>query len=453
MINKFKSLFKDEFYKNILTLASGTALAQVIPIIISPLLTRLYTPEDFGFLAVFLSIATIVSILITGRYELTILLPKENIKGLSLTILSVVLSLSISLMLFLVILLFRNNIIIVGSELGGWFYVLPLSFGLLGVSQSLNYWLNRNKKFKSIAISKVVKNVANSIVSLGLGFLKFGYSGLIFGLILGQLVSSIFLFIDSYKSSSGIFHKIRFLEIKKLAIRYKDFPKINLFSAILNSLSIELPVVLLTFYFNPVVVGFYALSQRILQAPMGLIGSSIGQVYFQKVSEQADDIESLKSTTLILYKQLIRLGALPMSILFFFAPSLFSFVFGEEWREAGNYAQVLSLWILFVFISSPLSNLLTILEKHKQSVYFNLVLLISRISSIIIGALFLESGYLTILLYGIVGALIWLVFTFYLLSLVELKIIEIIKLTFVLLLKWSSPVICVWLLIKFIYGN
>lgn len=448
-VKRLRLLFQDEFYGNVATLTSGTIIAQIIPILISPALTRLYTPKDFGVLALYLSIATVGSTVVTGRYELSILLPKENSKGLNLTVLSIVLCLIISLLSLFIILLFGREISpIIDEELGQWIYLFPLSFFLLGLYQSLNYWVNRNKEFKSIAISKIVKNVANSVMSLAFGFLKFGYLGLLASLVIGQFFSVISLFKVTYKTSFKLLDKISGQEAKNLLARYQDFPKINMFSALLNTLSIQMPVLLLTFYFNPFIVGYYALSQRILQAPMALVGSSIAQVYFQKASEQTIDMDMLAMTTMKLYKQLIRLGTLPLSFIFFFAPDIFAFVFGEEWRDAGVYSQALSPWVLLVFISSPLSNLLTVLEKHRQNVLFNVGLLASRVGAIMIGALYFNSEYLTIVLYGVVGAVVWLVFIYYLLSLVNIGKAEITRTTFSLLFKWSLPMFLAWLFIK-----
>jgi O-antigen/teichoic acid export membrane protein len=163
--------------------------------------------------------------------------------------------------------------------------------------------------------------------------------------------------------------------------------------------------------------------------PMALIGTSIGQVFYQKSAEYKTDKIKLKNLTFNTYKKLLKIGLIPFSIIMFYADYIFSFVFGKEWLIAGQYAQVLSFWILFVFITSPLTNLFSTLEKQKIALYFNIVLFLSRVLILSIGGMYLNA-YMTILLYGITGALFWMFWAFYLLFLVEVSYKESILYTF-----------------------
>ena len=113
-MGKLKALIEEiktsEFFRNVLILSSGTALAQLIPLIIAPFLSRIYSPEEFGRLALYLAITQILGSLATGRYELAILLPKEERKGVQLTLLSIFISVAVSLIALIGVLFFHSEI-------------------------------------------------------------------------------------------------------------------------------------------------------------------------------------------------------------------------------------------------------------------------------------------------------------------------------------------------------
>lgn len=168
--------------------------------------------------------------------------------------------------------------------------------------------------------------------------------------------------------------------------RYKMFPLIDSSSALMNTVSWQLPAFLLAAFFSPVVVGFYALGMRTLQLPMSLVGSAIAQVFFQRAAEAH---KSGNFATLVqgITELLLKIIVFPVMLLTVVGPELFSFVFGEVWIEAGNYIQILSLWIIFWFLYSPLSVIYVVLEKQKLGLWFNMVNLSTRFLSLLIGGM------------------------------------------------------------------
>lgn len=427
MFNKFKS--KSEFRRNILTLMTGTTISQAIPVAISPILTRIYTPEEFGLFALYIAIASVLAVVVTGRYELAIMLPVKDADAANILLLSLLVSILISLSLLIVILIFSLEIsLILGTEqLRPWLFLLPVTIFVVGAYNSFNFWHNRKKRFVSMSKSKVSQSSTMGLFQVGLGSLKGGSSGLIIGWLAGQVVALMMLFKTAWFNDRLLFKRCKKVKIIALARRYQHFPKVNLLSSVLNTASVQVPIILFTSFFNEAVTGFFSLAQRILLMPMSLLGVAIGQVFLQKASTLKKDKEMLKLLTLGIYRKLLLVGFIPTLITILFGSDLFAMIFGEKWVVAGNYAQLLALWTFFVFISSPLSHLLTIYEKHKQSLIFNGVLFFSRVSILTFGWLYIGDPYLTILIYGVFGAVVWFFFVLYLLSLAGVSRFESIK--------------------------
>ncbi|WP_418367536.1 lipopolysaccharide biosynthesis protein [Tepidibacillus sp. LV47] len=363
-----KVLSQGGFVRNVLTLMTGTTIAQAIPIAISPILTRLYTPKDFGVLAVFLSVTAMIGVISTGRYELAIMLPNDDKDGANLVVLSLIVDGFVSFFAFFILWFFHAPItrLLNTPEISHWLYMIPISVFLTGLYQSFNYWSNRRKQYKRLARSRVSKSFGTGIFNIGAGLTTTGSFGLIGGEIFGQMLSSFVLGYQIYREDKELAKWISKEKIKENARRYQDFPKINSLHAFSDYFQQTLIITLITSFFGNTVLGFYSFTMRILRAPLGLIGASVAQVFFQKASETYNRGESLQP---LVKKTMIQLSmiALPIfAIILLFAPHLFGVLFGMEWKEAGRYAQLLSPWLFLSFVTSPISQVPIIVNKQKS---------------------------------------------------------------------------------------
>ena len=427
---------------------TGTTIAQAIPVAISPILTRIYSPEDFGVFAIYISIVTILSVIVTGAYDLAIVIPKKDADALYIIKLSFLVTSVISFIVLLIVFFFNNQIVLlIGDEnLRTWLYFIPFSIFLSGIYQSVNYWLNRHRYYKSIAINRVIQSGTAGSVQLAMGFIGLVSSGLILGKILGQLVSTILLGKIYLQEKKRLKSQKKKLKLIALAKRYKKFPLYESRSNLLNTSSTEVPVILISSLFNTGVAGFYALSSRMLLLPMTLIGTSIGQVFFQEASKLKSNKNELRNLTFSIYKKLVLIGVVPISFIIVYGDFIFMIIFGDEWRVAGEYSQVLGIWIILVFISSPLSKLLVIMEKQKEALNFNILIFLSRVLSIVVGFMIFEDPYNTILLFGITGAVFWLFWCKYILGLVGIKF-DVVLLE---LLKYLIPSLSIFIFLRVI---
>jgi len=378
LLKKFKP--KSEFSKNVLTLMTGTTIAQAIPIAISPILTRIYTPADYGLVALFMSIATIGSIAATGRYEMAIMLPKKDTDAINVFFLSIIIAFLMSFISLIIVLLFNQNItkFLGNQDVSVWLYLVPISVLVTGVYQSLKYWNNRKKNFSDLAKNAVLQTTTGSSLNLGFGFLTLGGGGLIIGNLLGQLTGAIFLGKIVLKKDKQLFIYNNHLKIMALIKRYKKLPFFNLPNALIDTFRISGINILIAQNFTVINLGQYSLAWRMVVTPASLIGSSLSQVLFQKLSS-SNKVDLYKITIKFISKA--TLIAAPMYLLiYFFASDIFAFIFGENWKMAGNIASALSPWLFVNFISSPLSSIFIIINKQEIMLIFSILYMLIPVS-------------------------------------------------------------------------
>ena len=377
---------KSKFARNVITLMTGTALAQALPIAITPILTRMYTPEEFGVFAVYMAICSILAVLVTGRYELAIIVPEQDEDAINIMALSMLLSFIISFALFLVVFFAGNNIsMLLGNEsVSDWLYFVPLTTLVMGCYQSLNYWANRRSHYKRMAASRVLQTASTSAVQLSTGLFRVGSLGLILGQFFGQLISVFFLARSVLSQEKEQVSKINKKKIFEVAKRYKNFPKYLIVAHGFNTGSSQAPVILLSSLFTTAASGLYMLTNRVLSAPITLVASAIGDVFRQQASKEYAQTGQCKTLYLETLKKLILLSFIPFSFLFFYSEEIFSLAFGENWAEAGLIAKILMPVFFLRFVSGPLSSMFMIAEVQKLDLLWQIGLFFLVICSFLV---------------------------------------------------------------------
>jgi O-antigen/teichoic acid export membrane protein len=375
MLTLLKKLIPQSRYsRNVITLVTGTGMAQALAISISPILTRIYTPEDFGLFALYSALVSILSIVVTGRYELAIILPKKDEEAFQIFALTIIISIATSGLLLFVVIVFNREIVklLKNQDIAPWLYLLPFSVLILGLNQVLNYWNNRKKKYLIIAKNRIIMSGAVAANQLGLAY-NIKSKGLILGQFLGQVLALIY-FIKKYQSEDRGLLALNKLKIFAVAKKYKNFPKIDAPTTFINIAANQAPNILLAAFFSASAGGFYYLTQRILQAPISLISSSVLDVFKQKASEDYKKNGHCREIFMKTFWSLLMM-TVPLSfILFFVIEDLFVLVFGEHWRMSGTYAQILVPALLLRFIANPLSFMFYIASKLEFN-FLGMVLL------------------------------------------------------------------------------
>ena len=417
---------KSHFSRDVLTLVTGAGIAQIIPIILSPVITRLYGPEAYGLFALFTSITSIMAVIVCLRYELAIVLPRSdeeaaNVFGLCLLILSV-----ISILSCLVIVFFQQPLetILKSSEIGNYFWLIPPFIFLSGLFLALNYWNTRTRQFQRLAKVQVLKACATSGPQLGFGFAGYATGGALIGAyLIAQLVATVALGIQVMKEHISFFrYHISRRGIIAVSKRYDNFPKYSIFASFLNTVYSTVPVFVLTAYFNPTVVGFYSLGLTVTMLPLSNIQNAVTQVFFPKAVEAKHvSLEKLEEVVTHTIKPLIFIAYIPIILFILIGPEIFGIIFGVRWEEAGNYVRFLSIWLGFSFIASPISTLFSIFDKQYISTIISVLELIFPLGAIILGA---RTGnpLIAIILFTIFGSITGLVAYQYLLGLAGISI-------------------------------
>jgi lipopolysaccharide exporter len=416
MIDKFRAVLESKlppgsFIRNVVTLMTGTTFAQALIILVAPILTRLYAPESYGVSALYGSILGIFSVIACWRYELAIVLPEKDEDAANLLVLSICICFGMAVLTLILVALFRNQVanLLGAPELAPWLWFIPLSLIAAGLFTTFNYWSTRRKQFRRLAARTITQSTVTAAAQLGTGALYPAASagGLIGGAIVGQLTATGRLAWQIARDEGEqIRSAINKLNMKQMLIRYKDFPLYSSWSGLLNTASTMLPALLLGYFFTPAVVGYYALGHRVLAMPMGVVGGSIAQVFFPRANE-AKHKGDLDRLTLDMFQRLLAIGFVPILLITIVAPDLFAVIFGERWWTAGEYVRWLSLWLLFVFISSPLSNIYAVMERQRDGLIVNTIMFSTRLLALIIGGIKGDALF-TIALFGITGAILWI---------------------------------------------
>ncbi|MBC7074993.1 MAG: oligosaccharide flippase family protein [Syntrophomonadaceae bacterium] len=411
------------FARNVVTLMTGTTFAQALMILVAPILTRLYSPGDFGVFALYTSILGILAVIACLRYELAIVLPKKDEDAANLLVLSIIINIGMSLLILILVALFRYPLanLLGAPELAPWLWFMPLSLLAAGMFQAFNYWSTRRKQFKRLAARQITQSTVMAGTQMGFGLVPYlGPGGLIAGNIIGQSVATGRLAGQILKEEGQpVLSSINRANIRQVISRYKDFPMYSTWLSLLNSSSALLPPLLLGYFFNPNVVGFFTLGHRVLSLPMNILGTSIAQAFFPRATE-AQRHGNLDIITFEMFKRLLNLIVVPLLLFALIAPQLFAVIFGEQWAESGVYAQWICVWIIFQFISSPISTIIDVLEKQKIGLIYNTLLFWGRIVAVVVGGT-LKDPLLAIILLGIVGTIMYFIYSILLLYLAKVN--------------------------------
>lgn len=422
------------FVGNVLKLVTGSVFAQGLGILVAPIVTRLFAPEAFGVAALFISITGILGVVVCFRYELAIMLPKTedeaaNLLGVSLCFVLIITAITALIVFFASDIIVR---LLNSPELKKYLWLLPISVFVSGVFLALNYWNSRTKHFGRLSIARVTSSVVAQTTKLGAGFAGFVSGGILIGTsILGQVVSTFVLGGQIWRDDRGLFKtSIRWKKMITGLKRYKKFPVIDVWGGLLNTTSWQLPALLLSAFFSPAIVGYYALGTAVIRMPMNIIGGAIAQVFYQRACDAKNKGESSQVVEDV-YKRLVAIGLFPMLLLCLVGQDLFSVVFGHNWAEAGLYTQILALWMFFVFISSPLSTLFSVFERQGSALIVHSIIFITRLASLYIGGV-LNNVYIALGLFSVTG-----VFVYGGLSIWNLKLAKVpVKIIYVTLFKY-----------------
>lgn len=391
-------------------LAGGTGVAQALTILTAPVFTRLYSPEDFGLAAVFAGLLGLILVVSTLKYELAVPLPESDQDAIDVVALCIISVLATSVVALALVFAFGSGVagLLGVPELADYLWLVPVAVLLGGSYVAFSYWATRTKRFPVIATTRVWQALV-SIAIKAVAF-KAGAVALLFAQVASHGVGASSL--GRLVLARAELARVSWRGIWRSAVRYRRFPIYSSGSGLLNVAGIQAPPLLFAAIFGPAAAGLYALANAVLHLPMSLIGTAIGQVFYATAAESRR-LGTLGGEFANLHEKLAHIALPPMLLLMLVAPDLFALVFGEAWRQAGDFARWMALWLYFSFVTSPLSSVFFVLEKQAAALIFQITKFLARALAIIAGAWIGDLG-LTIILFSsvsaaaFIGLLLWL---------------------------------------------
>ncbi len=406
-MQKITKLLNTEYTRNFFKLFSSLLLAQGLSFALSPLLSRLYTPEDFGLVALYMAIAGLLSMVATGKYEQAIMLPGKKKEAVAILKLVLILSLAFSAFCVIILLFFGHHILqyTPASPLGSWIWLLPLSIMMHGIYQGFNYMANRMKYFGNMATTNLIQHLGINITRIAIGWTKYAWNGLIIAQLVAPVFSATFLVRKIFPTIKTEYAETSESLIRQQALKYSQYPTYNLIQSVTNNLASSLPIFMFTSGFSAQTAGLYAFGYTFVFRPLSLFSQSTLQVLSQKVIEDYHSGKDIYPGIKRLVLQFFNLGIIPFIILGIFAPYIFSFVFSSTWTEAGRMIQILIPWLFMVYLTSPLSFIPELFFKQKISMFIDFISIALRFSALYTGIYF-NDVYLALALFSAVSFLV-----------------------------------------------
>jgi len=346
----------------------GAVIAQAIPILVSPIMTRLYSPNDFGLIALFTSIVSIFTAISTGRYESTVMLPVKDQDALTLLVLTLLVTLLAAALSYIAILLFSDKLVglVDHPDFSFWIYAIPIFVIFTAFYQPLNYWLNRKKLYRVMSSRSIIQSISGSLTSLGCGFGGLTRIGLFVGSFVGQSASLGMVGWQLWKEEKHGIKAVNVNALKQRAKEYKDFPLYAAPTSLLEVAYLQAPILYITYIYGAFYVGLFSLTMRVLSLPATFIGNAVGQVYYQRIATiRHEKPDALTRFILKSAGYLALIVAAPIMLIGLSGSFLFSFVFGTQWQTAGVFAQIMAVAIGLQVVVSPLSTIMSVSGNVK----------------------------------------------------------------------------------------
>ncbi|MES2445758.1 MAG: lipopolysaccharide biosynthesis protein [Bacteroidota bacterium] len=396
-----------------LILVVVSILTQILPILISPIFSRIYSPEQFGEFSIILSYSAICVIFFSGKYELALLIPKYDIDIKSIFRLCLLIILFCVITSIVIVLIYLAVSFFFGAKPDPIFILVPFYTLLVSLYQILSYLLLYLKRFKELSINRLIKSVATVMLIAMIGLFFKGINGLIIGSFIGQLISIILCFYLVDRTSLRFKKLLIIRDLKKLRLlskTYINFPKFSLPADMINAVVSQAPLFILSIYFTKTVVGYYGFVLTVVHVPIAIVASAVLDIFKEKATREFKELGNCVGAYKKTFLLLLGINVIPLLIISLWGPEVFKFVFGSQWQEAGIYAQIMIGMFFIKFLSSPLSYTFILMGKQKLDLYLHMIIFIMLFISIFLGVYLKLSVISFLILISIVFALIYLVY-------------------------------------------
>lgn len=405
----WERLLHGGFFKSVAVLASGTAGAQVIMLVCMPWVARLYGPEAFGTLGLFMTMVWVAGPIAALAYPSAIVLPAGTDEANALVRISWRISLlvCISSVLVLLLLVLVWPAWLKSLGIGHFAYALPIVILASGFLQTLQHSLLRLRLFSLTARVVFIQALVMNALKILLGLSYASATTLVVLAVVDLLLQSVLLAFSARHALRPLLcHATTTTNYLEVAGKYADFPLFRAPHLLVNALSQGIPLMLLTSFAGPASAGFYALARSLLVAPAQLLGKSIGDVFYQRTAQRAHDNKPLFNDLRHATLSLAVLGAIPFGLVVLLGPFLFEWAFGDAWRDAGYYAQWLSLWLYCSLLNTPSVSSIAVLGLQRVHLVYEIICVFLRSAALLAGFRFFESDIAAVAFLSVIGVVL-----------------------------------------------
>ena len=398
---------KPGFLPHFFTMLSGATLAQVIPLLLLPVITRIYTPNEIGVFAAFLSIFVILASFMTARYEYAILLPKRNVDAEQLFYLGMGSALATTLLTAILLLLWAPELArLAGSPAyASWLYLIPVSMFFYSIFLMGSYYLTRYKDFGGIAVSKVVQATSMSSTQVGLGWMGAGSMGMVVGKVLGDMFHSLVILWRLRTLQQAFRAGVSFRHMRVLALKYRNFPLYNTPHAFFNTTSNNVSVLVYNRYFSEAATGYYALAVRFTFGPVHLITRALAQVFSKEITDIFHREEAIYPFFRKTVYSMALYGVVPFFLLWMAAPELFAWLLGTEYRATGVLVRMILPWVFVVYLTSPVTFIPILLQRQRKAMLIDFFYMVLRFAGLYAGVR-AQSMEMAVVIYSVLGVVV-----------------------------------------------
>lgn len=360
----------------------------------APVITRLYGPEAFGLLGTFMAILMVLTPMAALTYPIAIVLPKHDADAKGLARLSMLLAVATSSLALILILTwgdwFAGQF---GAEaISQYLWLIPFAMLFSALHQVVEQWLIRHRQFRITARVAVLQSMLLNSAKAGAGLLLPLAGVLIILQTLTSGLHTLLLWLGGRSTSSEDSEAPKPISIKQLAFKHRDFPFYRAPQVTINALAEGMPVLILAALFGPIAAGYYTLSKSVMSMPVGLLGKSVSDVFYPRITEAINKKEQAASLLIRATLLLAVAGVVPFFMVFAFGPYLFSLIFGMEWGEAGEFARWLAIWLFVSLIARPAISAIPALGMQKMFLFFEVLALPVRCFSVFFGGVVVGSA-------------------------------------------------------------
>ena len=420
-----------KYFHNILSVSGLTFISQAISLLTTPILTRVFSPEDYGRIAVYTSIIAVMEACASLSYASGIALDRNMKDAKATTQLCIFITSVVGLLGMIVV--GAINLLMDGDDLLQLFiFVLPIMVIFPDVSAAYEGWLKRCKRYASIGVLNIVNVVLTFLFSLGMGLMGYKSAGLLIARCMSAVIFSAIVYIVVLKSTDYRQYTVTVSDMKRQALVHRRFPMFQMPFIVMNSFSGHLPTMIMSTNFPAGEVGVYTKATSISSIPSQVIGKAVGSVFYQE-GALLDSKEELKKVSLYTFKRLLALGCLLAFGLASLGPMVFGFVLGEEWYKAGVCSAIIAPMIAIVFVNQPLSHMLFIKQKQHMGIVIGAIMMGIRMLTLLL-CVRLELGFEQMLyIYSIISTIMYIIINAYFMSLAKIRAIPTAALSAVLI--------------------